>query len=564
VVDVRLNLVASDDSGTVAEMSFSNDGVNFGPWEPYTPLSEWTLTSGSGPKIVTARTRDRAGNVSALATASIRLGTIGVDPGLAINSGALFTNTAGVGLTLSGPPGTVFMQVSDNPNVGSAPLEPYSTSKPLTLAGFASSTVPRTGYAQFVDATGRITGPISDFIIGDNRPPTGSIGFVAQGGGTQDLFNLGAADDVSGVKDMRLSTRPDLAGATFVPFASDVVVDVGSSDTVYAQFRDRALNASDVIFTKLPSLGVGASSVAAGGALAVSWGNVPNASTTNWIGLYATGAGDRDSYAGAERSTSGLATDSAQFAIPAAVPSGMFELRLYAEKGAAARIAASPAFRVTNTCAPRPEVGMRVDPAGGGALRVTLTANTNASLPQNQFTALAFGRTDNAVVQVGDRPAQAGSFRVPLSGTQASFVVQRQAAGQATTVELAVTDACGVWTTFVGAGASTALGPQDPRATGSSAPPASGSLPASAPPPPGSLPAGTVSVPASSGRVAGAPAPLLPPAPRLGQLAWSWGPEPRPLLGMPLWPAWWWVDGWRVEGWWPEPGPDLAPPPAAE
>jgi len=557
VVDVRLNLVASDDSGVVAEMSFSNDGVSFGPWEPYTPLSAWTLTGGPGPKIVYARVRDRAGNVSPLATASIRLGTVGVDPGVAINSGALFTNTAGVALTLSGPPGTVFMQVSDNPNVGSAPLEPYSPSKPLTLAGFASSTVPRTVYAQYVDANGRITGPITDFIIGDNRPPTGSIGFVAQGGGTRALFNLGAADDVSGVKDMRLSPRADFAGASFVPFATDALVDVGSSDTVYVQFRDRALNASDVIFTKLPSLGVGATSVAAGGALMVSWGNIPNASSSNWIGLYATGAGDRESYPGAERLTSGLASDSAQLAIPAAVPGGMYELRLYVEKGVGARLVASPSFRITNTCAPRPEVGMRVEPSGGGALRVTLTAGTNASLPQNQFTALEFGRADNAAVQVGDRPPQAGGFRVPVSGAQTSFTVQRQTAGQPTTVELTVTDACGVWRTFVGAGASAALGPQEPRATASSAPG-----------PSGPLTAGAVPATASSAQVAGAPAPpapLLPPVPQLGAPAWSAAaPAPRPLLGMPLWPAWWWVDGWWVEGWWPWPWPVPAPPDAAE
>ena len=56
-------------------------------------------------------------------------------------------------------------------------------------------------------------------------------------------LNLAAADDVSGVQDMRLSTDPSFAGASFQPFASSATLDVGGNTVVHVQYRDRALNA---------------------------------------------------------------------------------------------------------------------------------------------------------------------------------------------------------------------------------------------------------------------------------------------------------------------------------
>ncbi len=68
---VTLQLAATDDSGTVAQMQCSNDGVTFSPAEPFQATAPWTLAAGDGTKTVQVRFADDAGNWSATASDSI-------------------------------------------------------------------------------------------------------------------------------------------------------------------------------------------------------------------------------------------------------------------------------------------------------------------------------------------------------------------------------------------------------------------------------------------------------------------------------------------------------------
>jgi len=61
---VTLSLSVSDLGSGVYEMCFSNDGVTWSDWIPYSPLASWTLPSGEGTKAVYAKVRDLAGNES--------------------------------------------------------------------------------------------------------------------------------------------------------------------------------------------------------------------------------------------------------------------------------------------------------------------------------------------------------------------------------------------------------------------------------------------------------------------------------------------------------------------
>jgi len=72
---VTLNLAASDDSGTVEGMCFSDDGSTWSDWQDYGSTAQWTLPGPDGPKTVWARFRDRAGNVSVLVSDDIILDT---------------------------------------------------------------------------------------------------------------------------------------------------------------------------------------------------------------------------------------------------------------------------------------------------------------------------------------------------------------------------------------------------------------------------------------------------------------------------------------------------------
>jgi parallel beta-helix repeat protein len=75
---VTLRITANDPLSGVAEMRFSNDGRTWSDWEGFQSTRSWDLTrfggsSSFGLKTVYAQLRDRAGNVSQVFSATIRL-----------------------------------------------------------------------------------------------------------------------------------------------------------------------------------------------------------------------------------------------------------------------------------------------------------------------------------------------------------------------------------------------------------------------------------------------------------------------------------------------------------
>lgn len=73
---VTLTLSATDNSGTVAQMECSNDGITYAAAGPYAVSLPWTLATGDGVKTVYVRFLDAAGNRSAAATDTIALDTV--------------------------------------------------------------------------------------------------------------------------------------------------------------------------------------------------------------------------------------------------------------------------------------------------------------------------------------------------------------------------------------------------------------------------------------------------------------------------------------------------------
>jgi len=67
--DVTLTISAFDNVSGLDRMCFSNDGVNYTAWEPFTASKNWTLSSGEGKKTVFVRVRDRAGNEAPVVSA---------------------------------------------------------------------------------------------------------------------------------------------------------------------------------------------------------------------------------------------------------------------------------------------------------------------------------------------------------------------------------------------------------------------------------------------------------------------------------------------------------------
>jgi hypothetical protein len=75
--NVTLSLSATNPTSgdPVTDMRFSNDGTNYGAWQPYATSASYTLPSGDGPKTVFVQFRNGAGAVSSAASDSITLDT---------------------------------------------------------------------------------------------------------------------------------------------------------------------------------------------------------------------------------------------------------------------------------------------------------------------------------------------------------------------------------------------------------------------------------------------------------------------------------------------------------
>jgi subtilisin family serine protease len=92
------------------------------------------------------------------------------------------------------------------------------------------------------------------------------------------------------------------------------------------------------------SLSVSPTSVTAGGSMTATWSSICVPTGTDWIGLFAPGAPNSPSLAW--RYTTGAASGSVPFTIPATLAPGTYELRLFSNNGYT-RLAVSQSFSVT-------------------------------------------------------------------------------------------------------------------------------------------------------------------------------------------------------------------------
>jgi hypothetical protein len=73
--NITLTLSATDSEGTVTQMKFSNDNVNYSSPESYQTTKSWTLSSGDGTKTVYVKYKDNSNNWSGLFSDTIVLDT---------------------------------------------------------------------------------------------------------------------------------------------------------------------------------------------------------------------------------------------------------------------------------------------------------------------------------------------------------------------------------------------------------------------------------------------------------------------------------------------------------
>jgi photosystem II stability/assembly factor-like uncharacterized protein len=288
-MDVRTIIIDPDNQQTL----YAGGGADIGSPGVYRSLDQglsWVpMMSGMGGRTVWGLALDRSTPQSMFAGTGSGIWkytflTPSADYGVSINGGALFTNQTAVTLTLTAPPGTTQMQISNDGGFGGAAWEPMLSSKPSTITSYGAYVIPRVVYAKF-KTNGQVSGLYQDDIVLDQTPPAGSVEITdpipsalttslppaaqwltpisATTAYTVYLplasrnyipgyrpvgLVLAASDDLSGVGSMIISVDADFSDAqwqAFVPHLAWYVKEKGAS-TVFVKYRDGAGNVSQV------------------------------------------------------------------------------------------------------------------------------------------------------------------------------------------------------------------------------------------------------------------------------------------------------------------------------
>jgi hypothetical protein len=249
----------------VARMQLSNDAAFTAPeTRDYALTATWTLAapSADGPKAVYVRFLDRAGNVSAAASAAVVLDRIApASPALALagppGSPAGYTSSASVEATLSATDanGPLLARLSNTPGFEGARYQAFSSSS------WAAWTLPpgegqKTVYAQFMDPAGNESLAVPATILLDAAAPANPVVAITERdslptNGFTAVRTVDLALSASGNPTAaQVSEDPSFAtGVTVVslaglvqPVAAPFTLAGSGPRTVYARFEDLAGN----------------------------------------------------------------------------------------------------------------------------------------------------------------------------------------------------------------------------------------------------------------------------------------------------------------------------------
>jgi hypothetical protein len=266
---VTLTLDAGDTPSGVAAMTICNVNTFVGcDWESYATSKDWTLTTTDGTKTVYAKYRDEAGNESEITSDTIILDTLGPEDSILINSGATYTTSADVELTLHATDetaGVSDMMICNVDTFVGCTWEAYATSKDWTLTTTDGT---KTVYAKYRDEAGNESATFSDTIVLDTEAPIGTI--VINTGdeytNTREVsLALDATDATSGVDQMMICNVENFMDCIWEDYATAKTWDLTAGDgdkTVYVKYRDEAGNESEtysdtiVLDTEAPTGGI--------------------------------------------------------------------------------------------------------------------------------------------------------------------------------------------------------------------------------------------------------------------------------------------------------------------
>lgn len=253
-VNVTLTLSATDNSGTVAQMRFSNDGTSYSTPEAYATSKAWTLTTGDGEKTVYASFKDPTGNWSNAAADTITLDA--TNPTISAVSASNITQTAATITWTTDENANSTVEYGLTTSYGQTASDtPLVTNHTIGLTGLSDSTTYHYRVKSTDAAGNQATSSDATFQTGaDITPPTNTSivingGAVATNSATVTLTLV--ATDPSGVAQMRFSNDNGQTYSTPEPYSttrSGWILPAGDgSKTVLAQFADTPGNWSTAV-----------------------------------------------------------------------------------------------------------------------------------------------------------------------------------------------------------------------------------------------------------------------------------------------------------------------------
>lgn len=211
------------------QMRLGADGLDWGAWQAYSTSRSWSLTGSDGPKTVYAQFRDGSGLVSPSYGASIVLDRSGPTGSILVNSGAVYTASPVVDVSLfatDGASGVYQMKLSNNNVVWSA-WESFAPGRTWTLPnGFGAKTV----YGKFRDNAGNSSSSLSDVIVlvehgGVSIPAAKALGDATWVGLSGKIVTAVFGDGF-------YLEEPDRSGGVLVKPAGGVLSDTALGDAV--------------------------------------------------------------------------------------------------------------------------------------------------------------------------------------------------------------------------------------------------------------------------------------------------------------------------------------------
>ena len=244
--DTELFLSFADDSSGMAEIQIGlTPDFAEATWQPYAGIVPMTFTE-EGVQTVYVRTRDQAGNTSAVVTDTLMVDTIPPLGEIYPLDKVVGSNTLSLTMLLAGwdnISGVSDVRISTVESLENALWQPYApeATVPISYTGVAQPLI----YAQFRDAAGNVSAVYTTTYLVDTTPPVLYVE-VAPGDTLTRTLNILVYDELSRIGEMHLSNDPlFLEGVVTLPYTQTVTWAFDARRVVWVQIADSVGNFSE-------------------------------------------------------------------------------------------------------------------------------------------------------------------------------------------------------------------------------------------------------------------------------------------------------------------------------